>query len=129
MKSQMFVIYDSKANAYMQPWFLTTKPMAIRAFTDCIADPKHNFGAHPEDYTLFDIGTFDSQSAKIHWKTPVSLGNGLQYVRQDEPKTESQVFAELTKPLPEDQTQKDMFGMGLNPKEHAEQQKVDGETQ
>ncbi len=84
MKSQMFVIYDSKANAYMQPWFLTTKPMAIRAFTDCIADPKHNFGAHPEDYTLFDIGTFNSADAKIHWKTPVSIGNGIEFVQPDE---------------------------------------------
>lgn len=111
MKSQMFVIYDSKANAYMQPWFLTTKPMAIRAFTDCIADPKHNFGAHPEDYTLFDIGTFDSQSAKIHWKTPVSLGNGIEYVLTDDAQT------------------RDMFGPELSQQETTEQQKVDGELQ
>jgi len=92
MKSQMFVIFDSKANAYMQPWFLTTTPMAIRAFQDCIADKKHNFGAHPEDYTLFAIGTFDSQDAKIHWKTPVSLGNGIEFVPQDE--TQPDLFDE-----------------------------------
>ncbi len=83
MNTQMFVIYDSKANAYMQPWFLTTTPMAIRAFTDCIYDPKHNFGAHPEDYTLFSIGTFNDQDAKIHWKTPVSLGNGIEFVKHE----------------------------------------------
>ncbi len=84
MQTQMFVIYDSKANAYLQPWFLPTTPMAIRAFTDCIRDPKHNFGAHPEDYTLFDIGTYDDQNAKIHSKAPVALGNGIEYVRQPE---------------------------------------------
>ena len=80
----MFVIYDSKADAYMQPWFLNTTPMAIRAFTDCIGDPKHNFGAHPEDYTLFSIGTYDNADAKIYSKAPVSLGNGIEFVQQTE---------------------------------------------
>ncbi len=92
MKTQIFVIYDSKANAYMQPWFLTTIPMAIRAFQDCIADPKHNFGAHPEDYTLFDIGQFDAQTAKINWTPPVSLGNGLEHITQNEQNAQPDFF-------------------------------------
>ncbi len=76
----MFVIYDSKANAYLQPWFLTQQGMAQRAFSDCVNDADHNFGRHPEDYTLFTIGEFDDATAKIEWKSPESMGNGIQYV-------------------------------------------------
>ncbi len=81
MKHKMFVIYDSKANAFMQPWFLTQQGMAQRAFSDCVNDPDHNFGRHPEDYTLFDIGQFDDQNAKVEWNAPKSIGNGIQYLK------------------------------------------------
>lgn len=79
MKSQMFVIYDSKANAYMLPWFLTTNAMAVRAFADCIADPKHNFGAHPEDYTLFHTGDYDNATGIVNSQKALTLGNGLEF--------------------------------------------------
>jgi len=83
MKSKMFVIYDVKANAYMQPWFLTQTGMALRAFSDCVNDPEHNFGRHPEDYTLFQIGDFDDQDARINWNAPQSMGNGIEFVVQE----------------------------------------------
>lgn len=81
MKHKMFVIYDSKANAYMQPWFLTQNGMALRAFSDCVNDKDHNFGRHPEDYTLFDIGEFDDANADIKSTAPKSLGNGIEFVK------------------------------------------------
>lgn len=84
MKHKMFVVYDVKANAYMQPWFLTQEGMALRAFSDCVNDADHNFGRHPEDYTLFNIGTFDDSNADIKWQTPKSMGNGLEYVRTED---------------------------------------------
>jgi len=81
MKHMMFVIYDSKADAYMQPWFLTTEPMAARVFSDLINDPESNAGRHPEDYTLFNIGNFNDQTAEINWNAPVTLGNGIQFIQ------------------------------------------------
>ncbi len=83
MKHKMFVIYDSKANAFMQPWFLTQEGMAQRAFSDCVNDSDHNFGRHPEDYTLFNIGDFDDQNAKIQSTTPITMGNGIQYLKAE----------------------------------------------
>ncbi len=84
MKHKMFVIYDVKANAYMQPWFLTQEGMALRAFSDCVNDADHNFGRHPEDYTLFNIGSFDDANADIKWQPPKSMGNGLEFVRSED---------------------------------------------
>jgi len=91
MKHKMFVIYDVKANAYMQPWFLTQEGMALRAFSDCVNDKEHNFGRHPEDYTLFNIGEFDDSNAEVTWQTPKSMGNGIEYIKLD---TQPDLFKE-----------------------------------
>lgn len=54
--------------------------MAIRTFKDCILDEKHAFNAHPEDYTLMEIGEYDDQAGAISPLEPIqSLGNGLEY--------------------------------------------------
>lgn len=62
MKFKCFTVYDDKAKAYLPPFFLPEIAQAVRTFGDCATDPKHEFGKHPEDYTLFQLGDFDSSS-------------------------------------------------------------------
>lgn len=64
MKLELFSIYDTKAEAYMTPFYLANKNMAIRVFSDCCNDPNHQFGRHPEDYILFSLGEFNAQTGK-----------------------------------------------------------------
>lgn len=61
----VFTIRDDKAQAYLQPFFLSNESMARRAIADCVSDSDHMFGKHPEDYALFSLGTFDDQSGKF----------------------------------------------------------------
>ncbi len=77
----MFSIYDEKAKAYLPPFILPETGMAIRTFSDCINSSEHQFGAHPHDYTLFEIAKFDDSKAKL---TPdhQMIGNGAEYVLQ-----------------------------------------------
>jgi len=83
---KMFSIHDQKANAYITPFFLPNEGMAIRAFSDSINDPNHAFSRHPDDYTLFEIGTFGDTEGHLEPHTkPVSLGNGVQYVKAIQP--------------------------------------------
>lgn len=65
MLFKVFVIYDDKARAYLPPWTLPEVPQAIRTFGDALADPNHDFSKHPEDYTLFQLGEFDSSSGVL----------------------------------------------------------------
>lgn len=65
MKHKVFVIYDDKAKAYLTPFFLPEVGMAVRAFADCVNNPEHAFGRHPEDYTLFQLGEFNDSSGVI----------------------------------------------------------------
>lgn len=75
-----FAIHDNKAGAYLPPFILPRIEMAQRTFADCINSADHQFGAHPDDYTLFSLGLFDDETAKF---TPEmqSLGNGVEYLQ------------------------------------------------
>lgn len=83
MIHQIFSVYDQKALAYLPTFILPEVDMAKRIFGDCINDEGHQFGKHPEDYTLFVLGTFNDRTGELETNpTPMGLGNGVQYVVQ-----------------------------------------------
>lgn len=63
MITKVFTVYDSKAKAYMSPFFDQSHGAAIRAFSDAAKNPQSAIGRHPEDYTLFYLGEYDDLSA------------------------------------------------------------------
>lgn len=65
MHMVLYAIYDSKAEAHLQPFFLPNKAVAIRAAADCVNDPNHQFAQHPEDYALVELATFDNLTGDI----------------------------------------------------------------
>lgn len=77
---KMFTIYDEKAHAYLPPFFLPQSDVAMRTFADCVNSDSHQFGAHPHDYTLFELGTWDDESAVVtlHGRSK-TLGNGVEF--------------------------------------------------
>lgn len=79
---RVFSVYDSKAEAYGSPVFLKTKGEAIRGFTDIVNDGNSMLSKYPGDYTLFELGSFDEETAKfdLH-SSPVSLGVALEFVK------------------------------------------------
>ena len=79
----IFVVHDVKAEAYLQPFFFSHDAEAKRAFSDCVNNVEHQFGKHPQDYTLFKIGSFDDSNAQIlvnQSNLAISLGNGVEFV-------------------------------------------------
>lgn len=57
-----FAVYDSKAEGFLPPFFLPTQAMALRAFQGAANDPTHDFHKWAGDYTLYEIGTFQTTS-------------------------------------------------------------------
>lgn len=82
MLIKMFTVYDSKAEAYMQPFFMQSVGAALRAFSDTVNDPSHAFSKHPEDYILFELGTYDDATASIQQNAPRSLGVAIEFVNK-----------------------------------------------
>ena len=85
MIHEVFTVHDAKADAFLPPWIVPKAQMAQRVFSDCISSNDHQFAKHPEDYTLFCLGNFDDATGKYDLlKAPLSLGNGVEYVRQED---------------------------------------------
>lgn len=91
MKLHVYSVFDSKAKAYLPPFFLHTHGLAERAFADCVNSDSHQFGKNPGDYTLFHLGSWEDDCALFDSFAPVSMGNGLEFVRE---------FDNQAKPVP-----------------------------
>lgn len=88
----MFSVHDSKAEAYLPPFFLHTAGMAKRVFADCCNDEKHQWGRNPHDYTLFHLGAFNDSTATVTLETaPKSLGNGVEYRVENVDRTQTMI--------------------------------------
>ena len=74
-------IRDSAADAYGRPFFLPSVGVAIRSFTDEInrAAEDNQIYQHPEDFDLFELGTFDDSTGKFElFDVPKQLALGRQ---------------------------------------------------
>jgi hypothetical protein len=76
----VFAIYDQAAKAYMSPFSFQSPGQAIRAFTDLANDQNTNVGKHPEDYSLFQIGSFDDEKGLLKDMKHVNLGKAIEFV-------------------------------------------------
>lgn len=80
MINQVYTVYDSKAEVYLQPFMFKTKGEAIRAFTETVNDNKSNISRYPEDFTLFHLGEYDDNSGQYKLlEIKVSIGLALEF--------------------------------------------------
>lgn len=79
MKLKIFSIYDSKAEYYLQPFFMQTKRDAIDAFKALVNDDKSRISKHPADFTLFEVGEYDDLTGKFtSYASNISIHNALE---------------------------------------------------
>lgn len=82
MKLNAYTIYDVASGVYMRPFFSQADGQAIRGFKDIATDADHEIGKHPEDYTLFRIGSFNDNTGKMEGETLEKLATALELVAQ-----------------------------------------------
>lgn len=81
----MFTVYDSKVEAHLPPVLFQTKAEFLRVIGSNINDPNSQIGKYPEDFTLFEIGTWDEQKGVVTMhKSSISLGKAIEYVTPKE---------------------------------------------
>ncbi|AXL14708.1 nonstructural protein [Microviridae sp.] len=80
MKFQIYSVYDSKAESHLLPYHTINQALAVRHFQDACSDPDHSFHKHPEDYSLFHLGSYDDVSAKFdNLKAPLHIADARQF--------------------------------------------------
>lgn len=78
---QVYSVFDSKVEAFMQPFFMASRGSAIRAFSDNVNDKSSMLSKHPGDFTLFEIAKWDDSNAKFEiLPTPVSCGLAIEFI-------------------------------------------------
>lgn len=70
-------VRDRAVDAYMQPFFVAAPGAAIRSFVDECNRPDSPMCAHPEDYDLYLLGTFnDANGMFVPNETPRQIAIG-----------------------------------------------------
>lgn len=84
MKLQVFSVFDSAANLFLEPFQCRTIEEAIRRFRSTVNHPEGSLiSEYPEDYTLFHLGEFDQETGSlVSNNTPHSLGVAVTFMEQ-----------------------------------------------
>lgn len=83
MEKQIFSVYDTAADMFLEPFFCPSIDFALREFKRAVNDEGHQFNRYPEDYTLFHIGTFDAKKGDLIGFPPRSVAIGITLLKPD----------------------------------------------
>lgn len=73
MKYSIYSIRDMKTDQFSNPMCLVNDGHAIRTLSDEMGKEGVMFGTHPEDFELFRLGTFDTDTGLYETHTPRSV--------------------------------------------------------
>ncbi len=81
MEFKIFCVFDSKAEAFLQPFFSVNRAVALRSFTQACQDSQSDFHRFAGDYTLFEIGEWSAVGGElVQYEAKVNLGLASQYL-------------------------------------------------
>lgn len=81
MLQNTYSAFDKKAVFFLGTFLARSDSEAIRMFGDACKEPKSLLGLHPEDYSLYRLGTFDDVSGKVTCEaTPFFVVEGLSCI-------------------------------------------------
>lgn len=65
MKLEMLAVKDEALEAYMRPFFAQSVGQAQRMFVDEVNNPQGEMHKHPNDYSLYHLGTWDDETGAL----------------------------------------------------------------
>jgi hypothetical protein len=92
MIKNVFSIYDTQAEAFMNPFQCNTQGEAVRAFTSHVSDPNSQPAKFPHDFVLMHIAKFNDttgQYLELDNKAPtrvisaIEALNNLKLIEED----------------------------------------------
>lgn len=73
-------VRDSAVDSYGSPIFVRSVGEAVRSFGDEAVKDDSAIRAHPGDYTLFHVGSFDTDTGQLlPLPNPTQLARGVDY--------------------------------------------------
>lgn len=79
----MFTIRDVKASEYKTPFFALNHAEANRSFVRIALDPQTMVNQFPEDFELFYLGMYDTETARVKMlEHPEFIMSAIQAIGQ-----------------------------------------------
>lgn len=76
----LYTLYDCKSETYLSPTAHPARGEAIRSFSKAVNDGQSVVSSNPEDFTLFEIGTFDDRTGVVSlYDARIAIGNGVDF--------------------------------------------------
>ena len=88
MQPKIYSVFDVQAEAFGQPFFMQTDGIALRSFNEAAQNPQTEISKYPDDYVLYNIGTYDDDTGIITPQTPKRLhsaSTALKMFRNNQP--------------------------------------------
>lgn len=84
MITRAYSIFDTKSLIFGTPWFQPTDGAATRMVEDLVNDPQTRIHAHPADYVLYCIGSYDDARGRMEPCDPlIHIIDAVALVRRD----------------------------------------------
>jgi len=80
MLLNIYSVFDTAAAIYQRPFVGKSHGEVTRSFTDVCKDANHEIGKHPEDYTLFCLGTFNDGTGEVIGLAPEKVATALELI-------------------------------------------------
>ena len=78
VKQKLFSVFDSKLGTWMAPMMFAHYGQAERTLKDIASDSGSLMNKYPEDFTLFEIGSFDCDSGLLEsLPAPLQVMKGI----------------------------------------------------
>lgn len=99
----LYSIFDTKAKLYNLPFQFHNDKVAYRAAQDIMFEPNSAIAAHPEDYIMFKIGTYDDNTGIVtQFETKEVLVNFHHLDKPEQPAPLHAVIDPEDQPLPKE---------------------------
>lgn len=81
MTLSIFSVHDSKAEAFITPFFAQNEAVGVRMFAAAANSDTSDFNRFAGDYTLFLLGYFEQDNAEFDLlDTPKNLGLAITHI-------------------------------------------------
>ncbi len=81
----VFSVFDSKVGAYLTPFFVANRAVALRSFMAACQDEQSDFHRFAGDFTLFEIGLWNSETGDfVPLEAKLNLGLASQFLIKKE---------------------------------------------
>lgn len=81
MIHKIVAVQDIKVGAFSKPVAVPTEGAGVRAFADAVNDPNTEYSKHPEDYSMFVLGTFDDNTGEFVNQKPFQLAQAVALLK------------------------------------------------